>query len=697
MQKPLISVLMPVYNTKEEYLRQAIESILNQTLSDFEFIIFNDGSTNNAKDVILSYKDSRIKYFEHENCGIAKTTNKMLDIAQGKYIALMDSDDISLPNRFKIQVEFLESNPDVSIVSAGYKVIGEDRVYIPKSSVTFFDLLKENCVANPVAMYRIEDIRKYSLKLDEFFNCAQDYEFYSRAIRHVKIRNIQEVLLEYRILPNSNSHSNLIKMQEMDKLIQNNMIIFLSSKKGVFSTIERLLFVKKYKKLNKKNTFLQKIFSVKNSPDKNKKVITILGIKIKIKRKHIEADDQYVKSVKKVSIDNVLYYGSDLVVDTNLNSNFSLGGLNEPVVEVVDPIFLPPIYEPKTRSFLGGVLNSKFEYIDASARYRNLSKERIAGAFFGKYEFDENNVNYVNDDVIYLGDFINHWGHFLLESSSRFWYLIDNYKKGMKVAFCVYDNKTLLPNFIEFLKLFGISLEDILFLHKPTKFRSAIVPKSATILGTCWFNEFANIFDSAVSKVKTGKREKNIYLSREKFNFRPTRGEKFISQIYKNNGYKVLYPEQLSLLEMIAYLKNAENIAGLSGTALHNVLFANKESNIHVLFRSKSCQANNFLCQRLISDVKQQKTFFIDASFDFLPCEEGPFFVGLTPEVCLFFDDLNFKYNKKSILPSKKDLLWWFENFINYYSIDPNKSFENDEICKYDFSNYLKKNIKLFK
>ena len=103
---PKISVIMTVYNTEEKYLREAIESVLNQTFSDFEFIIVDDGSTNNAVEVVKSYRDERIKLvLNGKNLGMAKSSNIGLEMAQGEYIARMDSDDISLPERFEKQVE----------------------------------------------------------------------------------------------------------------------------------------------------------------------------------------------------------------------------------------------------------------------------------------------------------------------------------------------------------------------------------------------------------------------------------------------------------------------------------------------------------------------------------------------------------------------------------------------------------------
>ena len=105
---------MPVYNTDNTILRQKIESILNQTFTDFEFLIVNDCSSDeNVEKIVLEYqqKDNRMKYFMNEkNLGISGTRNKLIDLSQGEYLAVMDHDDISLPNRFEKQVEFLDKN-----------------------------------------------------------------------------------------------------------------------------------------------------------------------------------------------------------------------------------------------------------------------------------------------------------------------------------------------------------------------------------------------------------------------------------------------------------------------------------------------------------------------------------------------------------------------------------------------------------
>ena len=112
----MISVIMSVYND-EKYLSKAVESILNQSYKDFEFIIVNDGSTDNSFEILEKYQqdDKRVILIEQDNIGLTKSLNKAIDMACGKYIARMDSDDISLLTRFQKQIDFLEQNKDYAL------------------------------------------------------------------------------------------------------------------------------------------------------------------------------------------------------------------------------------------------------------------------------------------------------------------------------------------------------------------------------------------------------------------------------------------------------------------------------------------------------------------------------------------------------------------------------------------------------
>ena len=113
-----VSVLVPFYNS-EAYIRQCIDSILNQTFTDFELVLLNDGSTDKSEEIVQSYNDKRIKYYKNErNLGIPISHNKLMDLAQGEYLALVDSDNICLPERLQKQVEFLDNHPDVTVVGS---------------------------------------------------------------------------------------------------------------------------------------------------------------------------------------------------------------------------------------------------------------------------------------------------------------------------------------------------------------------------------------------------------------------------------------------------------------------------------------------------------------------------------------------------------------------------------------------------
>lgn len=130
---PEISVLFPTYNTRGEYLREAIESVLNQTFRDFEFIIMDDCSPDpNVERVVKSYDDPRIRYYRNEkNLGISETRNRLIDLAAGKYLAVMDHDDVSLPERFEKEAAYLDAHPDVGVLGTAHMEIPSGKVVVP--------------------------------------------------------------------------------------------------------------------------------------------------------------------------------------------------------------------------------------------------------------------------------------------------------------------------------------------------------------------------------------------------------------------------------------------------------------------------------------------------------------------------------------------------------------------------------------
>lgn len=199
---PKISVIMPVYNTKEEYLREAIESILNQTYADFEFIILNDGSTNNSEDVILSYQDKRIRYIKNEtNLGLIQTLNKGINEAEGQYLARMDSDDISLKTRFEKQIEFMDKNTDVGVLGTWWKTFPYDSIVKHPSKneeIKAFLRFQYSVLGHPTVMIRKSILDEYSLGYKEEDKHAEDYGLWLSMIEKTNFANLEEILLNYR-------------------------------------------------------------------------------------------------------------------------------------------------------------------------------------------------------------------------------------------------------------------------------------------------------------------------------------------------------------------------------------------------------------------------------------------------------------------------------------------------------------------
>lgn len=206
-RKVRISVVMSVFNG-EKYLREAVDSILAQTLTDFEFIIVDDGSTDRSLEIIQSYarQDARILVVRQaENLGLAKSLNRGIALARGDLIARMDADDISLPDRFETQVQFLYENPDVDLVGSWVEFIdqngkttGEVSKYPGSAMGLRWGLFFENHLWHPTVMAR-RSFFDCADVYDEAFDTTQDYELWARSNLHSRYRNIQKVLLKYRM------------------------------------------------------------------------------------------------------------------------------------------------------------------------------------------------------------------------------------------------------------------------------------------------------------------------------------------------------------------------------------------------------------------------------------------------------------------------------------------------------------------
>lgn len=198
-----VTVLMPVYNGKL-FLKDAIESILNQTHNNFEFLIINDGSTDESDTIIRSFDDSRIKYIRNKvNQGIVATLNEGVSISTGKYIARMDSDDISLHNRLEKQINFLEANPSYKLCGSKAIAINNNGEKLYKlNRPTSFEHIKvfnffRNAFIHPTVMANANLLKNF--KYSEEYLYAEDYMLFSQFAMKHNVANLNEYLLQYRV------------------------------------------------------------------------------------------------------------------------------------------------------------------------------------------------------------------------------------------------------------------------------------------------------------------------------------------------------------------------------------------------------------------------------------------------------------------------------------------------------------------
>lgn len=202
IKNPKITVLMSVYNS-EQYLAEAIDSILNQTFEDFEFLIINDGSRDRSLNIIKSYNDTRIRLIDRENRGLTASLNQGIQLAKGEYIARQDSDDVSIPGRLEKEVKFLDSNLNVAMIGSNYTIMDEAGKHLITTNVFTHpkDLKLAQVTCNQYGhgsvMMRTRVVRKCK-GYDKKVGYVEDYDLWTRISRVADIANFQEPLYLYR-------------------------------------------------------------------------------------------------------------------------------------------------------------------------------------------------------------------------------------------------------------------------------------------------------------------------------------------------------------------------------------------------------------------------------------------------------------------------------------------------------------------
>jgi glycosyltransferase involved in cell wall biosynthesis len=202
-----VSVLLAVYNAPQIFLREAIASILNQTFADFEFIILDDASVTaeETERIVRHYSDPRIIFLKNEcNLGISESYNRLIDLAQGEYLAIMNHDDIAFPERLEKQVNFMDANTTVGICGTGFKrfgnVLKRKTIVYPESDAEIKALMFFKCpVHHPSALIRCSVLKENGIRYDKQFLTVNDRKLYFDIAQKAQLRNLPEVLMKYRL------------------------------------------------------------------------------------------------------------------------------------------------------------------------------------------------------------------------------------------------------------------------------------------------------------------------------------------------------------------------------------------------------------------------------------------------------------------------------------------------------------------
>ena len=205
-RKPCISVIMPVYNV-ERYVSNAVESIINQTFEDFEFIIIDDASTDNTHNIVSSYKDPRIILIKNKKqMGVALSLNKGIRCAQGDYIIRMDGDDISSEKRFEVQISYMKHNTRIGICGSHMDIIDKNGTLISSQKKRIgYENIKiglfwgHTSLAHPSIIMRKNLLDKFQLRYDQAYYYAEDYDLFCRSSLNFVMDNIPEKLIKYRV------------------------------------------------------------------------------------------------------------------------------------------------------------------------------------------------------------------------------------------------------------------------------------------------------------------------------------------------------------------------------------------------------------------------------------------------------------------------------------------------------------------
>lgn len=279
----------------------------------------------------------------------------------------------------------------------------------------------------------------------------------------------------------------------------------------------------------------------------------------------------------------------------------------------------------------GGVVDETGQYVDLSATYSFVN---------GAYPFES--PEYRNERVVYCGYLVSHWGHFLVDAVNRLWYFLENDPAVDKYVFILKENeqREVRGNYQEFFKLLKI-WDKLEFISSPTTFREVVVPESGFQKGVHYSPKYLRVFDAVAENITVDPDWipfEKIYMSRSKLSRAAQYefGFETADHYFEKNGYTILYPETLSLSQMIFFIRNAKTIAAVSGSLPHNLFFGKQGQKLEILER---CVLINDW-QVYMNQMKELDVTYIDGHLSLYTVSMvGPFMMGYTECMKRFSDD----------------------------------------------------------
>jgi len=320
-------------------------------------------------------------------------------------------------------------------------------------------------------------------------------------------------------------------------------------------------------------------------------------------------------------------------------------GLTEVPYGIVHPLELSETKSLEVNQY-GGVTDQNLNFIHQSLTKRNNPLDQSYVNYDWYVGANENrnfsDIDYIDEDVVFIGALSDHYGHFILEGLARMWFYLDDENLKMK---CVYISESEKFFFTETFELLSIYSNKIMRIKSPTKFRKVIIPEPSIRLSDYFHRKYHETVSKIKDSVLPGRYEK-VFFSKGEISNNRAIGEIELQNIFANNGYHIFHPEKLSMQEKISVLKGARIFVASSGTNVHNSVFLEDQSQCICLNRS----AHYYAVQFMIDIMKRLNSLYID-TFIFANTKRnldpiGPFLLGPTSYFFHFLDIYGFSYNK---------------------------------------------------